>query len=70
MNVLYVALYIEAEAFELQLRMCTLALGYTTIFVQKQIVETNYDVMSATQAESHCSLMLQSLAFGKRMHLR
>ncbi len=115
-------------------RMCTVALGYITIFLQKQIVETflsstiknsniahlyewdirfvvlklgtffppfiilaehalqiamglsssdternfqtgedmftNDDVMSATQAESHCSLMLQSLAFGKRMNLR
>ncbi len=31
---------------------------------------TNDDVMSATQAESHCNLKLQSLAPGKRMNLR
>ncbi len=30
---------------------------------------TNDDEMSATQAESHCNLMLQSLALGKRMNL-
>ncbi len=30
---------------------------------------TNDDVMSATQAESHSNLMLQSLAVGKRMNL-
>ncbi len=35
---MYVALYIEAEAPELQLK--ERALGYTTIFLQKQIVET------------------------------
>ncbi len=31
---------------------------------------TNDDVMSATQAESHSNLMLQSLALGKWMNLR
>ncbi len=31
---------------------------------------TDDDVMSATQAESHCSLKLQSLALGKQMNLR
>ncbi len=31
---------------------------------------TNDDVMSATQAESHCNLNLQSLALGKLMNLR
>ncbi len=30
---------------------------------------TNDDLMSATQAESHCNLTLQSLALGKRMNL-
>ncbi len=31
---------------------------------------TNDDVMSVTQAESHCNLKQQSLALGKRMNLR
>ncbi len=31
---------------------------------------TDDDVMSATQAESHCNLKLQLLALGKEMNLR
>ncbi len=31
---------------------------------------TDDDVMSATQAKSHCSLKPQSLAVGKQMNLR
>ncbi len=31
---------------------------------------THYNVMSATQAESHCNLKHQSLALGKGMNLR
>ncbi len=32
--------------------------------------DINYDIMSTTQAESHCNLKQQSRALGKRMNLR